>query len=101
MSLTVVPRSCCGAERVLECGVQPIHSTSGQFPPAFVSTSELEMIMRSIALVIAFVISLTAPASAQRAEIEAINAKWIEMFNKGDFSGIGSLYSTDATAFPP
>jgi uncharacterized protein (TIGR02246 family) len=59
------------------------------------------MIMRSTALVIAFVISLTAPASAQKAEIEAINTKWIELFNKGDFSGIASLYSTDAIALPP
>lgn len=57
--------------------------------------------MRSIVLVIAFVISLTAPASAQKAEIEAINSKWIEMFNRGDFSGIASLYSMDATAFSP
>ncbi|MCC8971660.1 YybH family protein [Bradyrhizobium brasilense] len=57
--------------------------------------------MRSIALMIAFVISFTAPALAQKAEIEAINAKWIELFNKGDFSGVASLYSTDATAFPP
>jgi ketosteroid isomerase-like protein len=59
------------------------------------------MIMRSIALVIAFVISLTAPAWTQKAEIEAINTKWIELFNKGDFSGIASLYSTDAIALPP
>ena len=57
--------------------------------------------MRSTALVIAFAISLTAPASAQKAEIEAINTKWIELFNKGDFSGIASLYSTDAIALPP
>lgn len=57
--------------------------------------------MRSTTLVIAFVISLTAPASAQKAEIEAINTKWIELFNKGDFSGIASLYSTDAIALPP
>ncbi|OAF10113.1 DUF4440 domain-containing protein [Bradyrhizobium centrolobii] len=57
--------------------------------------------MRSIALVIAIVISLSAPALAQKAEIEAINAKWIEFFNKDDFSGIASLYSADATAFPP
>jgi uncharacterized protein (TIGR02246 family) len=61
----------------------------------------MEMIMRSIALVIAFVISLTAPASAQKAEIEAANTKFMEMFNKGDFSGIASLYSTDATVLPP
>ena len=57
--------------------------------------------MRSTALVIAFVISLIAPASAQKAEIEAVNTKFVEFFNKGDFSGLASLYSTDATAFPP
>ena len=48
----------------------------------------------------AFVVGLIAPASAQKAEIEAVNAKWIEFFNKGDFAGVASLYTTDATAFP-
>ena len=57
--------------------------------------------MRRIALVIAFVIGLIVPASAQKAEIEAVNAKWIEFFNKGDFAGVASLYANDATAFPP
>ena len=57
--------------------------------------------MRSIALVLAFVFGLIAPASAQKAEIEAVNAKWIEFFNKGDFAGVASLYTPDATAFPP
>jgi len=57
--------------------------------------------MRSIALVLAFVFGLIAPASAQKAEIEAVNAKWIEFLNKGDFAGVASLYTTDATAFPP
>ena len=57
--------------------------------------------MRSIALVIAFVVGMSAPAFAQKAEIEAANAKWIEFFNKGDFAGIASLYAADATAFPP
>ena len=33
--------------------------------------------MRSIALVIALVAVLIAPAFAQKAEIEAVNAKWI------------------------
>jgi uncharacterized protein (TIGR02246 family) len=61
----------------------------------------LELIMRSIALVSAFVFGLIAPASAQKAEIEAVNAKWIEFFNKGDFAGVASLYTPDATAFPP
>jgi uncharacterized protein (TIGR02246 family) len=48
-----------------------------------------------------FVLSLLTPAFAQQAEIEAANAKWIEFFNKGDFAGIGSLYTENATAFPP
>lgn len=57
--------------------------------------------MRNIASVMTIVISLSAPALAQKAEIDANNAKWIELFNKGDFSGIASLYSVDAIAFPP
>ena len=57
--------------------------------------------MRSIALVIAFGISLTATALAQKAEIEAINTKFMELFNKGDFSGVASLYTTDAIVLPP
>ena len=61
----------------------------------------MDLIMRKIILGIVFVIGLIAPASAQRAEIEAVNAKWTEFFNKGDFAGIASLYTTDATAFPP
>jgi uncharacterized protein (TIGR02246 family) len=61
----------------------------------------MELIMRKIILGIVFVVGLIAPASAQRAEIEAVNAKWTEFFNKGDFAGIASLYTTDATAFPP
>ena len=42
-----------------------------------------------------------APVFAQKAEIEAVNVKWMEFFNKGDFAGIASLYTDDATAFPP
>jgi uncharacterized protein (TIGR02246 family) len=61
----------------------------------------MELIMRRIALVIAFLVGLIAPASAQKTEIEAVNAKWVEFFNKGDFAGVASLYTTDATAFPP
>jgi uncharacterized protein (TIGR02246 family) len=57
--------------------------------------------MRGMALVTAFVAVLAVPAFAQKAEIEAANAKWIEFFNKGDFAGVASLYTTDATAFPP
>ena len=57
--------------------------------------------MRAIALVIAFLSALTAPAFAQKAEIEAANAKWVDFFNKGDFAGVASLYTEDAAAFPP
>jgi uncharacterized protein (TIGR02246 family) len=60
-----------------------------------------ELIMRRIALVIFFLSGLTAPAFAQRAEIDAVNAKWVAFFNKGDFAGVASLYTEDAAAFPP
>jgi len=57
--------------------------------------------LRSIAPVIALLVALIAPAFAQKVEIEAANAKWIDFFNKGDFAGVASLYTEDATAFPP
>jgi len=57
--------------------------------------------MRSIGLAIAFIIGLIGPAAAQKAEIEAANSKWMAFFNKGDFDGVASLYTADATAFPP
>jgi uncharacterized protein (TIGR02246 family) len=57
--------------------------------------------MRRIVLVFAFAVGLIAPAFAQQAEIEAVNAKFIDLFNKGDFAAVASLYTDDATAFPP
>jgi uncharacterized protein (TIGR02246 family) len=57
--------------------------------------------MRSFALVVGCLMALAAPAFAQKTEIDVVNAKWIEFFNKGDFAGVASLYSDDATAFPP
>ncbi len=57
--------------------------------------------MRRITLAIAILAGLIAPAFAQKAAIEAVNAKWMEFFNKGDFAGVASLYTDDATAFPP
>jgi uncharacterized protein (TIGR02246 family) len=57
--------------------------------------------MRRIAVVVALLAGLSVPAFAQKAEIEAVNAKWIDFFNKGDFAGVASLYTDDATAFPP
>ena len=57
--------------------------------------------MHRIALVIAIGTCLTAPVLAQQAEIEAVNAKWMDFFNEGDFARVASLYTDDATAFPP
>jgi uncharacterized protein (TIGR02246 family) len=59
------------------------------------------MVMRTFALMIGFIAGLIAPAMAQKAEIEAVNVKWMEFFNKGDFAGVASLYTDDAIAFPP
>jgi ketosteroid isomerase-like protein len=56
--------------------------------------------MREIPLVFALGLGWMAPAFAQRAEIEAANAKWIELFNKGDFAGVAALYTADASTFP-
>jgi uncharacterized protein (TIGR02246 family) len=53
-----------------------------------------------IILAFALVALWMASAFAQRAEIEAANSTWIELFNKGDFSGVASLYTVYA-AFPP
>ena len=50
---------------------------------------------------IAFFVGLIAPATAQKADIEAVNAKWVAFFNKGDFESVASLYTADAAAFPP
>jgi hypothetical protein len=49
--------------------------------------------MRRTAAVIAFLAALSAPVFAQKAEIEAVNAKWIDFFNKEDFAGVAfALY---------
>lgn len=57
--------------------------------------------MRRIVLAITLAVWSMAPAFAQKTEIETANAKWIEFFTKGDFAGVASLYTDDATAFPP
>ena len=57
--------------------------------------------MRTISLVVIFLIGMIVPGFAQKADIEAVNVRWTEYFNKGDFAGVASLYTEDATAFPP
>src|SRR4051794_1263385 len=61
----------------------------------------MEPLMSRTALVVAFVLASVGAASAQKAEIEAANAKWIEFFNKGDFAAVASFYATDGIALPP
>jgi ketosteroid isomerase-like protein len=57
--------------------------------------------MRRIALALVVLAGLAVPAAAQKAAIDAANAKWVAFFNKSDFDGVASLYTADATAFPP
>jgi uncharacterized protein (TIGR02246 family) len=57
--------------------------------------------MQRVALALAVLVGLHAPAFSQKAEIDAVNGKWMEFFSKGDFAGIGSLYTEDAIALPP
>jgi len=53
------------------------------------------------ALMLFLLLALVLPAAAQKAEIETVNARWVEFFNKGDFAGVASLYTDDAVALPP
>src|SRR5450759_414727 len=57
--------------------------------------------MRMLALVSVFMAGLIPPAFSRTGEIAAANAKWVEYFDKGDFTGVASLYTDDATALPP
>jgi uncharacterized protein (TIGR02246 family) len=57
--------------------------------------------MRKLALVMIFLAWFNSLVFAQKAAIEEVNAKWVELFNKGDFTGVASLYTDDAVAFPP
>ena len=85
----------------LACGGSPAASFVAKLENVNIHSNPVTIIMRRTAFVIAFTALLIAPAMAQKAEIEAVNAKWVEFFNKGDFAGVASLYTEDATAFPP
>ena len=56
---------------------------------------------RSTLIALVILLGLATPAAAQKAQIEAANAKWMDFFKKGNFDGVASLYTADATAFPP
>jgi uncharacterized protein (TIGR02246 family) len=45
---------------------------------------------------------LTFAAEAQdKSEIEKLNARFAELFNKGDTAGVAALYTDDAVVLPP
>src|SRR5262245_47745809 len=45
---------------------------------------------------------VATPALADiKADIEKVNAQFVELFAKGDGAGIGALYTEHATALPP
>jgi uncharacterized protein (TIGR02246 family) len=45
---------------------------------------------------------LAAPAAAQdKATIDKLNEAFVAAFNKGDFAGVGALYTEDASLLPP
>ena len=57
--------------------------------------------LRTLLISIAMWLGLVMSASAQKAEIDMVNKKWMELFNKGDFDAIAQLYTEDAVLLPP
>ena len=57
--------------------------------------------MRRIFLSAALTLLIVSPALAQKAQIKKANVRWMELFNKRVFAGIGMIYTADAQAFPP
>src|SRR4029078_478126 len=58
-------------------------------------------VIHPAALALVMLAGLIAPAFAQKAEVDAANAKFMELFNKGDFAGVASLYTDAAVALSP
>jgi hypothetical protein len=63
-----------------------------------VGKRERSLNMRMFALVIVFMAGLIAPAFSQKAEIAAVNAKWVEFFNKGPNVYGGAIPGADGRA---
>jgi hypothetical protein len=57
--------------------------------------------MRRIFWSLALTPLIVSPALAQKAQIEQANARWMQLFNRGDFGGIAMIYTPNAQAFPP
>jgi uncharacterized protein (TIGR02246 family) len=52
-------------------------------------------------LLAGLMLALAAPASAQsKAEMQKLNDKWAEAFNKGDAAAVAAMYTEDAYLLP-
>ena len=60
--------------------------------------------VRKSIVVLALAVLAAAPLAAQatpRSRIDAVNARFMATFNRGDAAGVGQFYSTDAVLMPP
>ena len=72
---------------------------SGSSEARIIRRQRMSVVKSALMLVLLF--AMVLPACAQKAEIEAANEKFVELFNKGDFAAVASLYTDDAVALPP
>ena len=49
--------------------------------------------MLKVILAVTCLIASALPSFAQKAEIESVNAQYLDFFNKGDFARLASLYT--------
>lgn len=60
--------------------------------------------VRKSIVVVAVALLAAAPLTAQntpRAQIDAVNSRFMATFNRGDAAGVGQYYSSDAVLMPP
>ena len=60
--------------------------------------------VRKSIVAVALTLLAVAPLSAQgspRSQIDAVNARFMATFNRGDAAGVGQYYATDAVLMPP
>jgi uncharacterized protein (TIGR02246 family) len=78
--------------------IEPPNDRSGG--KAFETAGSVRM-KRGIILLAGMMLLLAAPALAQsKAEIQKLNDKWAEAFNKGDTATVAAMYTEDAYLLP-
>jgi uncharacterized protein (TIGR02246 family) len=61
-----------------------------------------EEIMLRITLISALcLIAMVAARAQDKSDIEKLNARFAELFNKGDAAGVAAMYTEDAVVLPP